>query len=393
MILKRYSLSLIVVVSSFMSLGNLTAMGPNNQLGFFDPRLMIGKQLQNAQTVEAIITSIGRLDIRINGGVLRINGDNETITAASGDNKKALEDARGQLYEALQQVYSSDAKLGQAIAVGLAGNDKGIDGVSNVFEGIKLGAAMRLAGGCGDVMGKRIAGSAEKVLGGTWDFIVGNLIDAWKRVQEILFHKGLKSFTVDELKGWQKHIEICFLDIERLVKDGVKDALRGHDMSLRKAEDAGDEPQVQQQRTNVWRLLITGYIRQIEYFVKLIDKRIGYYLEEEDPDSNDQVLEDPILYYAKEIKQRLVESMAVLQECASVKELDAALDSSKHLIPAMNKNIQGLMTRLIAEVTPKSYSLTKDTGVSSKDTGASKGTGGMSSESEEGSRPFNSWNG
>lgn len=263
------------------------------------------------------------------------------------------------------------AKLGRAIASGLAGTGKEVDEqFEDMLDGAKYGAMMRVAKDCGDVLSKRLQGTSEHVLGGIWDFVIGSMVSAWQATQNFLFHGGHQPFTIKELKGWQDLIKTAFDDVERLVKDGVKDSLRGHDLSLRKNdEDGNDAPQVE--RKSVWRLLIAGYIRQINYFVSLIDDRLGYY--DEDSDKS-------VIFFATELKELLVTFAGVLNDCATIKDLDTVLESSKWLIPAMRKDICNIMVRLSEQIEPKSYLPIKESSSMLKESSGRKESMGYSDD-------------
>jgi hypothetical protein len=122
-----------------------------------------------------------------------------------------------------------------------------------------------------------------------------------------------------------------------MLRDGLKDMLRGQDMTLRLAEDQ----QETNHRTLGWRMLAGAYIRQVDYIIGLIQTRLPYY------DKYDQ-----IIFFAEEIVRCLEDVKRILAEAKNIRELDERLDSNKNLINAMKANIANLFERLKSLVEP-----------------------------------------
>jgi hypothetical protein len=228
-----------------------------------------------------------------------------------------------------------ESMYGNAIASGLAGKDylKVIEDqhITSLSQGFLIGMATRTAGVFGDVLSKRIEGAIDRIVGGVWDAI---FVDGWNNMRDLLLHDGNKPFVNRQLKGWRDLVFSSFNDIERLLKDGIRDSLRGRDMTLRENDaDATPEEKV---TLSAWIILIGGYIRQFDYIIFNIEKCLPYYQED-----------DFVVFYAKELQTRLLETEQILAQCKSIRELDNLIDSNKALISALNKNVINLFSRLM----------------------------------------------
>jgi hypothetical protein len=299
------------------------------------PRM--GKTRERMQVLKDLPILINGTDDRITALQNRLKSDQRLLSDEQRDDLnnqlKGWQDSRRALYELLK----NDDKYGRAIACGLAGDDTFKDErIADVWEGVQLGALMRVSRACSDALSKRIENTIDRVIGGTWDFFIGKLVRGFEILDEDLMHGGEAPFNVQTLKGWQDLIKVSFDDIEKLLKDGLKDSLRGHDMSLRDPDQEAEEENQQVPVINAWLILINGYARQFDYVVTRIDKHLTYYDEE-----------DLVVFYGKEIKQRLLEVVQLLAQGKSLKEFDASIDSNKALMVALRKNVLNLFTRLI----------------------------------------------
>ncbi|QQR49089.1 hypothetical protein IPF37_06075 [bacterium] len=223
--------------------------------------------------------------------------------------------------------------------------------IGNVKDGLVQGLTLRASKAVGDVLGKRIEGSCEVVLGGAWDKMFGWLVDSWEAFCLLLFHEDKKPFQPEVLEGWLDFIESTLNDIERMVKDGLKDSLRGYDMTRRKfdldaTDDAENNAATQEVQENVWIELVFGYADQFERIAEEIVTRREFY-EEDSLES----------FYATQIIKRLLDFKELLVTSKSLNDLDAQLHSNKAIIAATKTNLKNLFKRLVVKVTPRTYSL------------------------------------
>lgn len=280
----------------------------------------------------------------------QLAGMNASSNIMSSEQQNQQRDALVLLRNKMINALNNDNEYGRAIAMGLAGDDwKAIQGenIQSIGEGIKLGGLMRVSRACSDVLGKRIENSIDYVLGGAWDALLNSMINGWNITYEGLFHSGEEPFTLRQIRGWQDMIKVTIDDLERLLKDGLRDSLRGHDMTLRTAQDE----EVSELQLNAWRLLVSGYIRQFDYVISCIDRSVKYY----------EGHNDVVQFYAQELKLRILEINQLLSQSSSLKELDAFLDSNKALVPALRKNILNLFARLIEAIEPVTFSAATST--------------------------------
>jgi hypothetical protein len=254
---------------------------------------------------------------------------------------------------------------GTLIARGLAGSNNFdyLDGVKidGPVDGFIQGLTVRTSEAFGKVMSRRIEGAFEDVLGGSFDFIMNYFMDLWRDTMDVFFHNSKEPFYDKTLKEWLELIKISLEDIERMMKDGLKESLRGYDMTKRKfgGNFAGllddkeattpsadpDDKEKDDVLDLVWCDLISGYADQLERLCDEIDQRMGYY--------EDTSME---VFYAQQIKKRLQSFKNILLESKSLSDLDSKLHSNKSLIPAVRKNIENLFTRLMVMVQPRTYS-------------------------------------
>jgi len=255
---------------------------------------------------------------------------------------------RAALKKELERWQITDDKFGRAVASGLAGDDwKALEDerIENIWEGIQLGGALRVSRACSNVLSKKIEATAGRVLGGSWDFFINKLIDGFESLSELLLHGGKGPFEIRQVEGLALLVKNSFEDLERLLRDGLKDSLRGRDMTLRTQEDEGvvDAAVVKEQKLNAWLFLIGGYNRQFEFLISYFEEHAEYYKD------GDKI----ILFYEEEIKVRIRETIQLLSACKSLKDFDMVLDSNKSLVSALKKNILNLFDRLIELVKPQ----------------------------------------
>ncbi len=301
-------------------------------------------------------------------GTMRLMGKFQTISylderiaeLVNQPDKRALYD---ELVEHRNALLSPSA-LGTVLARGLAGSqwedvlyNKPI---KNPVQGLVDGLTARGSQALGDVLGNRMKQTAEDVVGGAWDHVWGMIVDVWNIICSDLFHDGKEAFKQEFLDGLQKVIRQSFDDIERMMKDGLKDSLRGRDMTLRKFDfgsgqkddDVIDDEKKEESNSsdenkiayNAWEDLFVGYAAQFDRFIQEIERRSDYY--------DDDAM---IVFYSQQIKKRLLDFSNVLLRVKSLHDLSVAFDSNKAIIPAIKKNIDNMFKRLQDEIKPRSY--------------------------------------
>lgn len=332
----------------------------------------ISKPLQRIKELRAIPGAVGQIDDQIRALDIRRRDLTDKEAEPIIQQINAWKEAKLDLLDILK----ADSKYGKAIAFGLSGNDsKMLQGirVESVAEGVKLGTSIRISRACSDVLGKRIENSIDRVLGGTWDTIISAIVDSWNAMWEAVFHGSGEPFTMKQIKGWQDLIKASFEDIGRLLKDGLKDSLRGHDMTLRQVQADDEVVEEAEEVINAWHILVNGYVRQFDYVVRQLDKHLIYY-------NGDEM----VGFYVEEIKRQLLETNKLLTHGSTLKELDALLDSNKTLIPALQKNILNLFTRLLDLIEPPASSSRSANSSSASSDSSRKSSMGRSGYDDEG---------
>jgi hypothetical protein len=233
----------------------------------------------------------------------------------------------------MRKLFDGESSTGRAIAIGLGGADIKDEHITNKMEGLGLGLSMLAAKAFSDAMREPVTNALSRAFTGPLDFIIDAVAGLFNFMNEELFHDGKSPFKVKQLQGWQKLVWVCLDDIKQLLDKNSMASMRGLDKTLREASSEQDDG-----TSIVWKGLILGYARQLDYFVTQIDKHAGYYHEGD------------TVFYAQEIKRRLQEIREILVRCASPKDLDISLDSNKMLIVAWQKNIDNLFVRLIESI-------------------------------------------
>lgn len=304
--------------------------GHLNRYGY-GPAQKMGRQMQHAIALGQMLGAITKLEKSFKGAV---------NAAAEQKKELAREKALENLYVGLEKMTSENefsSKIGRVMANALSGGkiDESVDGV---IEGVQLGVAMRLAKACGDVFGKRVDIAMDYVLGGALDTI-GSFAQT---CGSLLIHNSKEPFNIKELVGLRELLRNSFDDIETLLKDGLKDSLRGTDSALRQQGDQDVVPETP--GINAWQILINGYIRQMDYCIGMVDEHSAYY-------SSSSLA---LLFYAGEFKQRIIDTQHLLKQGKTLKEFDASIESNKALIKALRKNTDNVLQRLIDQVDPRS---------------------------------------
>jgi hypothetical protein len=261
-----------------------------------------------------------------------------------------------------QKTFTED--LATITARALAGDDwKMLDNVDvkNPVQGIEMGLAVRASRVVGDAISKELTRSVQAGVGGAWGWASDRVKDAYR----LIFHGSNKPFTRKELIfGWKVLVGGTMTDIFNLLRDGLRETSRSQiDMTQRAPEllsafpaDVLSNNQVNNQtnsqtnqvkpiaqlaQDNFWTTFIGGYVEQFDYLAKLLDERKEYY----DEDSIE-------VFYASQIRRRLIEFKDLLLRSKSLKELDALLGSNKTLVTALRFNVEKLFDRLADCVEP-----------------------------------------
>lgn len=279
----------------------------------------------------------------------------------------------GRRLENLKRKRSSlftPGNIGTLIARGIAGqNWEFLDDVpiDNVAGGLLNGVTVRASKALGDVLGDRIAFTLERTIGESTDLFINRFLEYFKSFYRFLFHNSQEPFTIERVKAWQELIRDSFEDIEKIMKDGLKDSLRSSHDVLRQFDVEKDQKNAKRdadenalenltaqlqgltidqeiEQRSAWADLTIGYASLFGRFVEEIDRCIGYY--------DEGALE---IFFAKQIKERLLKFGCILLKTGSLKDLDAALDSNKALIPAFKRTIDNLFKRLLDSITPRTY--------------------------------------
>lgn len=269
--------------------------------------------------------------------------------------------AKAQEHREAVEAYERETRVGMGdiIARGMVGDkwkyvaDAKVDGV---VDGIKLGAAMQVADAIGSVLKTKMRGLVNYTMGGMLDSLIGALIDGVNRVRSFLFHDSYEPFDQVKLDGFHTMVVASMNELERAIKEGAKESMRGQDMMPRKKSgmdvDAGKVDDAEPE--SFWMEALIPYMMQFEYYIMDIEQGKQYYKDR-----------PYVIHTADQIILRLSQYNKLLSNSRSIKELDAKLDSNKCIIELVKKNLDNLFKQLSIHVKPRSYSVTEDTITSS----------------------------
>lgn len=282
-----------------------------------------------------------------------INKEEKKINEMQEGDEKNLRKQNLDLIKAkFARMTSTDGSpMGTLIARGLVGEDLDVledMDIKSISDGIWAGVTTRTARACGDVISDKIKGTAQTVIGGSWDAILDTLLGWWNGATTALFNDSKKPFSPAEVTGWKALIKGTFEDIQKILREGPKENLNGHGMALRSFDDLTNTDA--EGKISVWEIFIKGYIDQFDYIIFIIEQRKMYY-------SSD----DPAVHYAQSVQKALIDFKTELQETKTIKDLDDRFDSNKCIIAAWSKYLENLFDRLTKAVEPRSYSMAKST--------------------------------
>ena len=293
--------------------------------------------LQRAQTVQALLEAL--TDAQAQQRSLPLTAKAEFAALGNIINNMIAE---------LGTISQGDSTYGRVMAQGLAGEKyaKFIEDyrISSPIEGVVAGLACAGSQALGNAVRKQAELAADRIFSPLAEGLITRIVDFGAAVRSDLFYGGKTPFDVRELQASMTMIAGTFDDLSSLLRDGLKDMLRGGDMTLRSLE-----PEQQTDRLNFWRILIEdAYISQLELAITVLDRRMPFYTPV-----------DNVRIHAIRLKRMLVHIKELFEQCNTLKALDSLLDSNKAIVPALKKSLQSSYLRLIELVDPVSVNKPK----------------------------------
>lgn len=235
----------------------------------------------------------------------------------------------------------------------------------SLWDGLKQGFILGTAKEFGDFVRTKMRGVFQDKLGSLFDSTVNGISDGFKRMQEIIFHDSKRPFEEAELMAWQNHITGIFDDIERVTKEGLRDALRSQDSTMRQVpgSDIFDDlaealPGKEKNGSinkplHVWADLFGGYVLQFSYYILVLQDRKGYYK-----------IDSFEVFFASHIEERLKQFCELLVRVNDLADIEANLGVHKAAIPAFKSNLSSLFKQLQQTIKPRSVSAATTTNTS-----------------------------
>ena len=281
---------------------------------------------------------------------------------------KSIDDkitAQNEIIEGVQKQVNrlatgrQEVTAGQLVARGIAGEDFYLfdygTRVDSLWDGLKQGFILGTAKEFGDFVRTKMRGVFQEKLGVLFDSTVNSISDGFERIKEVLFHDSKRPFEENEVIAWQTHVSSVFTEIEKLAKEGAKNAYRSQDMAMRQAPVdfdvegglAGDEaaavkPAIEPVR--IWADLFGGYVLQLSYYILILQDRKGYY----NADSFE-------VFFATHLEERLHQFCKLLNRINDLADLNTYLAENQAVIPAYKSNIDNLFKQLQQQVKTRTF--------------------------------------
>ena len=256
---------------------------------------------------------------------------------------------------------------GQLVAKGIAGMDDFymFDNarVDSLWDGIQQGFILGTAKEFGDFVRTKMRGVFQDKLGVLFDSTVNGITDGFERIKEVLFHDSKRPFSDIEVGAWQGHIRSVFDEIERITKDGLRDAYRSQDMTMRQTgatngddltgmpgDDTKEQPStIAKAPVRIWADLFGGYVLQLSYYILILQDRKGYY-----------ALDSFEVFFATHLEERLQQFCNLLIKVNDLADLDTYLAANKAVIPAYKSNVDNLFKQLQQQVKTRTFTTTQN---------------------------------
>jgi hypothetical protein len=233
----------------------------------------------------------------------------------------------------------------QMFSRGLMGNDFGYfddEGITSFQDALKNGFLYAVSKEVGEFLRTKMRGVLQDKLGVLFDGLVNCISDSCSRVQEVMFHDGHKPFEEDKLLAWQSFVNVIFNDVENGVKENLRSAGSGQDMTMRHVdcEDGAMLPvegSVQEVKPyeQVWANLFSGHVVQFAFLSKILEDCKGYYDEESTE-----------VFLASQLQQRIKEFSLLLLCVNNSSDMDNYLAPNKPAISRIRSNVDQLFKML-----------------------------------------------
>ena len=235
------------------------------------------------------------------------------------------------------------------------------DGESEFWYYAKQGLTLGITKEFSDFIRIKMRGVFQDKLGPLFDATVNGISDGFERIKDVFLHDSKRPFTEIEVGAWQAHIKSIFDEIERITKDGLRDAYRSQDMTMRQTGPVDDlasgmddakeqEPSLSKAPVRIWADLFGGYVLQLSYYILVLQDRKGYY-----------ELDSFEVFFATHLEERLQQFCNLLLKVNDLSDLDTHLAANKAVIPAYKSNVENLFKQLQQEVKIKTFTTAQTT--------------------------------
>jgi hypothetical protein len=209
------------------------------------------------------------------------------------------------------------------------------------FKGLWTELKYRGRYAIGEVVETHVKTNADKTIGRGMDYIVDYILNIMSKFWQWAYHDSKKPFTIRLVQGWHNLVNGIFDDINRMLRDDLREKSRSCDTTMRHVDDSAQVKQQEQDNKiiSIWRMLISCYMEEFDYLVMQLSKYKAYY---------DQ--DDITVFYATQIQKQLLRCRSLLTKAQSLHDLDTFVDSNKAMVDAVKNSLDNLFTRLAEQL-------------------------------------------
>ncbi|MFH1644009.1 MAG: hypothetical protein ABIA74_02430 [bacterium] len=272
---------------------------------------------------------------------------------------KILKDLKIALGQALKK-----PGMGDVVMKGIAGKDAGDsldeiiigEGESGWSEEGKLmlkGAGYGILFRTSNSVGKELGNSIDQMVKGSFNSSTGVIIHFFRYLNNLILHGGNVPFEIYEVDIWKSLVVNDMRSMEKMLKEGGKDASRSRDMIAREMDEDDEEKPTEKQIRLIWKDFSDAFAEECMQMVEEIKQRKKYYKKS-----------DLIVFYSTQLQKRLLGLAQLVLKMNSLKDF-STLGEINTVFPSLTKNVEKLFVVLTNQIKASQFSFDKNKKLSS----------------------------